>query len=245
MRTTGEESQNESADTAEQSPPEEEPAESPYFFLNNILVTKDVTMVIKDYKVLMPGETGNESGEKPVIAFWYDTTNLSEKEGVTASIAWHAMFRVCQGTDPNSDNELNEAPLPDNTLTETVNTAIKQNGTVSNAIAYYLDSLTAPVVIKATRGASGSIWGSRSTSSIRMRKNPRSLLKLSQTQRQSRNRNRSLCRRQNRNRKQNRRRNPNPNPNPARLPLPPKASARNSRRLWTPTRRFMMNTANF
>ncbi len=159
MRTTREENQNEPLAAAERSAPGEEAAESPYFFLNNILVTKDVTMAIKDYKVLLPGENGNESGEKPVIAFWYDTTNLSDKEGVTALIAWHAMFRVYQDTDPNYYNELKEAPSPDSKLAETENAAIKQNGTVSNAIAYYLDSLTVPVLIKATRGSSGEPLG--------------------------------------------------------------------------------------
>ena len=87
------------ADTAENATQTEQPSdeaqepadtepESEYYFKDNVLVSEDVRIEIKDWKVIPVGDTGNEYGEKPVIAFWYDTTNLSGNENVTPSTAW-------------------------------------------------------------------------------------------------------------------------------------------------------------
>ena len=130
-----------------------------YYFKDNVLVSEDVRIEITDYKVLMPGQAGNEYGSKPVIAFWYNTTNLTGNESVSAMAAWIAMFRAYQDTDPNLVNELTVAALPDAAFLETQTEIIKKDGTVQNAMAYNLDSETVPVVLKATRGIDGEPLG--------------------------------------------------------------------------------------
>ena len=120
------------------------------YFANNELVTKDIKIVITDYKVIQPGETGNEYGDKPVIAFWYDTTNVSGKEGTNATTAWITCFEAIQDNDPNVVNTLNVGMLPDSTFTDSQLKDIKAGGTVSNAIAYELKDTTTPVLLKAS-----------------------------------------------------------------------------------------------
>ncbi|MBS6881675.1 MAG: DUF5067 domain-containing protein [Clostridiaceae bacterium] len=158
------------ADTAENTTQTEQPSdeaqepadtepESEYYFKDNVLVSEDVRIEIKDWKVIPVGDTGNEYGEKPVIAFWYDTTNLSGNENVTPSTAWIAMFTAVQDNDPNMVNELNVGMLPDQQYLDSQMAQIKKDGTVSNAIAYELTDETTPVVLKATRGIGGDTLG--------------------------------------------------------------------------------------
>ena len=122
-----------------------------YYFSDNVLVSEDVKIEITDYKVIPVGEPGNEYGEKPVIAFWYNTTNLSDKE-IDPSSAWIAMFTAIQDNDPNAINELNMGMLPDDQFLDSQVEVIKQGGTVANAVAYELDDDVTPVTLKATLG---------------------------------------------------------------------------------------------
>ena len=63
------------ADTAENTTQTEQPSdeaqepadtepESEYYFKDNVLVSEDVRIEIKDWKVIPVGDTGNEYGEK-------------------------------------------------------------------------------------------------------------------------------------------------------------------------------------
>src|SRR5699024_7045826 len=52
---------------------EETSEEAVNSFDGQTIKTKDVTIEIIDYKVLQPGE-GNNFGDVPILAFWYDTT---------------------------------------------------------------------------------------------------------------------------------------------------------------------------
>jgi hypothetical protein len=49
--------------------------------------------------------------------------------------------------------------LPDNQFLDSQLETIKQNGTVSNAVAYELDDLETPVTLIATQGISGDKLG--------------------------------------------------------------------------------------
>ena len=42
--------------------------------------TEDIKIEITKTKIIPGGETGNEYGDKPVIAFWYKTTNKTDKK---------------------------------------------------------------------------------------------------------------------------------------------------------------------
>jgi len=139
---------------------ESESKNEDFYFKDDELVINDLEINITDTKIIPVGETGNEYGEKPVIAFWYDTTNLTEKE-LDPLIAWIAVFSAFQDNNPDSVNELNVASLPDEKFLDTQSEVIKQNGTVANAIAYELDDDITPVELKANQGIDGKDLGEK------------------------------------------------------------------------------------
>ena len=145
--------------TMEQQTAQEAPAaESEYYFADGVLVSEDVRIEITDWKVIPVGETGNEYGDTPVIAFWYDITNLSGNENVSP-LSWIAMFTAIQDNDPNKVNELEVGLHPDGNLVDDQMSTIKEGGTLQGAIAYNLTDETTPVVLKATRGLGGEDLG--------------------------------------------------------------------------------------
>ncbi|MDV2474353.1 DUF5067 domain-containing protein [Rhodococcus zopfii] len=118
-------------------------------FKDNVLTTKDVEIKITDVKTIQVGEKGNEYGDKPVIAFWYDTTNVSGKE-TDPMTAWIFLFQAYQDNDPNAENKLSVGSLPDDAFLDSQTSKIKKGGTVSNAIAYELSDTTTPVQLVAS-----------------------------------------------------------------------------------------------
>lgn len=107
---------------------------------------------ITSHKVINPGEEGNEYGDKPVIAFWYDTLvspNYDNSAPINPSTAWIMNFKAVQDNDPNAVNELQIAPLPDKQFLNSQTSEIKPGGTVSNAVAYELTDTTTPVKLTA------------------------------------------------------------------------------------------------
>ena len=107
---------------------------------------------ITSHKVINPGEEGNEYGDKPVIAFWYDTLvspNYDNSAPINPSTAWIMNFKAVQDNDPNAVNELQIAPLPDKQFLNSQTSEIKPGGTVANAVAYELTDTTTPVKLTA------------------------------------------------------------------------------------------------
>ena len=143
---------NENAESKEESKGND------FYFKDNEVKIEDLKIKITDTKVIQPGEKGNEYGEKPVIAFWYDTTNLSDKD-IDPITAWIAVFTAIQDNNPNSINELEMGMLPDESHLDSQMETIKKDGTVSNSIAYELDDLETPVTLVATRGVLGDEIG--------------------------------------------------------------------------------------
>lgn len=127
-------------------------------FSNGTAVLDDVTIQITDHKVIQKGEKGNEYGDKPVIAFWYKTTNKSDKE-VSPLMSWMAVFNAFQDNDPNKENKLSVGMLPDSNFRDSQMANIKKNGTVENAIAYELTDTTTPVQLVANKGVFGEKLG--------------------------------------------------------------------------------------
>lgn len=130
------------------------------YFKDNEAKIEDLKIQIKDTKVIDVGEPGNEYGDKPVFAIWYEVTNLSDKE-LDPTTAWMAMFTAIQDNDPNAVNELGVGMLPDQAHSDTQLATIKENGTVENSIAYELDDLETPVTLVATQGIMGDEIGSQ------------------------------------------------------------------------------------
>lgn len=129
-----------------------------YYFKDNEAVLKDYTIKITSYKVIQVGETGNEYGKNPVIAFWYDTTNTSGNE-IDPTSAWIYIMEAVQDNNPNAVNKLEVGLLPDSQYSESQLEKIKQGGTVSNAIAYELTDLETPVELTARNGLLGDELG--------------------------------------------------------------------------------------
>jgi Domain of unknown function (DUF5067) len=120
-------------------------------FKNGVLTTPELKIQITRYRIIEAGEKGNEYGEKPVIGFWYKTTNLSGDE-VDPSVDFIARFNAYQDNNPNAENELDVGSLPDDRFLDSQSENIKKGGTVENAMAYELDDLDTPVELVASEG---------------------------------------------------------------------------------------------
>lgn len=119
-------------------------------FQNGVLTTSDLRLRITRYKVIGVGQKGNEYGKKPVIAFWYTTTNLSGDK-VDPTGAWILNLNAYQDNNPNAENELEVGSLPDDRFLDSQSENIKKGGTVKNAVAYELDDRHTPVDLVATQ----------------------------------------------------------------------------------------------
>ncbi|WP_115727998.1 DUF5067 domain-containing protein [Actinomyces culturomici] len=118
-------------------------------FANGVLDTPDATITITQVKKIAVGEPGNEYGDAPVIAFWYDVTNKSGKD-MDPSSQWLFSITAYQDNNPNAENKLEVGMLPDQAFLDTQLEKIKQGGTVSNAMAYVLTDETTPVDLVAS-----------------------------------------------------------------------------------------------
>ena len=133
-------------DGADDTPSEDGPT-----FENGVLTTPELKIQITRYKVIKVGQKGNEYGEKPVIAFWYKTTNLTDADVSPMDFIFH--FNGYQDNNPNAENELEVGMLPDDRFLDSQTENIKKGGTVENAVAYELDDLVTPVDLVATEGS--------------------------------------------------------------------------------------------
>lgn len=124
------------------------------YFDGEVAEIEDVRIEIKETKVIPAGEEGNEYGEKPVFAIWYDATNKSDKD-IDPNMAWFAIFTAVQDNDPDMVNELEVAGLPDESHLDSQSNYIKKGGTVENSVAYELDDKKTPVILIATQGVGG------------------------------------------------------------------------------------------
>ena len=128
--TTG---QSASSDTPESAPS----------FRNGVLTTPEMIITITDHKIIPVGKKGNEYGSKPVIAFWYTTTNLTDKK--VSPMDWIFALTAYQDNNPNAENKLGVGSLPDDRYLDNQTANIKKGGTLASAIAYEVDDLTTPV----------------------------------------------------------------------------------------------------
>lgn len=119
-------------------------------FDGKMLKGNSYSVKITDTKVIQPGEAGNEYGDKPVIAFWYDTNvspDYKDDHAINPNTSWIMNFKAVQDNDPNKVNELQVASLPDPQYLESQIAEIKPGGTVSNATAYELTDTETPVTL--------------------------------------------------------------------------------------------------
>jgi hypothetical protein len=128
-------------------------------FANNIITTPRMIIEITDYRVIQPGDAGNEFGDEPVVAFWYEVTNLTDAD-LNPSTAWIMTVNAFQDNDPNMENELSVALHPDSDLVDNQLANITEGGTVKNAVAYILSDTTTPVELTASENLGITTFGS-------------------------------------------------------------------------------------
>lgn len=121
-------------------------------FKDGVLDVPAAKFEITDYRVVKPGEPGNEIGEKPLLVFNYDTTNKTDETLTTTDFVVY--FTAIQDNDPNKVNELDLGSYIDPETNDTQLEQIKKGGTVAGSIAYELDDLTTPVDLVASKSFS-------------------------------------------------------------------------------------------
>ena len=115
-------------------------------FENGVLTTPDMKLSITDYRVIPVGAEGNEYGNTPLLAIWYDTTHLGTPDReVSPLAAFIVNFMAYQDNDPNIVNKLSMGALPDDTYFDTQSATLKPGGTIANAVSYQLTDTTTPV----------------------------------------------------------------------------------------------------
>src|SRR3954451_8500939 len=119
-------------------------------FKNGALTTPDVKFKITRYKVIGAGQKGNAYGKKPIITFWYQTTNLSGAE-VNPSY-FYENFSAYQDNNPNSENTLDLGDYSNDRFLHSDLENIKKGGTVESVAAYELGDLDTPVDLVADDG---------------------------------------------------------------------------------------------
>lgn len=142
---------------AEQNESDEE-APNDIYFEDGVAKIEDVMVEITETKVIPVGEEGNEHGDGPVFAIWYEATNFTD-EDIDPTTAWIAIFEAVQDNDEDMVNELGVGSLPDEDHLDTQTNTIKKDGTVENSIAYELDDEETPVTLIATQGLVGDEIG--------------------------------------------------------------------------------------
>lgn len=120
-------------------------------FEDGVFTTSDVTIKITDYRVIPVGEVGNEYGDVPVLAIWYETTNLGTSDRDISSVTEFVVnFEAFQDNDPNIENRLGVGMLPDDAFLDSQMANIKAGGAQMNAVAYELTDTTTPVELIAS-----------------------------------------------------------------------------------------------
>ncbi|WP_417233619.1 DUF5067 domain-containing protein [Arthrobacter sp.] len=129
-----------------------DPSSSRSFFKDGVLTTSDLKIEITDHKIIPSGKKGNEYGSKPVIAFWYNITNLTDKDVDRDVSPMDFIFAITayQDNNPNAENKLEVGGLPDDKFLDSQTENIKKGRTVTNAIAFELDDTKTPVDLVAS-----------------------------------------------------------------------------------------------
>lgn len=155
---------------AESSAKEETPKDTGDFvekasdatFDGKMLKGNSYSIKITDHKVIQPGDKGNEYGEKPIIAFWFDTLvspNYDNSTPINPNTAWILNFEAVQDNSSDMVNKLEVAPLPDEAHLQSQSAEIKPGGTVASSIAYTLTDNETPVKLTA-KSMLGNDFGS-------------------------------------------------------------------------------------
>lgn len=112
-------------------------------FADGTLTSSKLSIRIADSAVIPQGEPGNEYGEAPVMAVWFETTNTSGEE-IDPLTAWLTHVRAYQ-TIGETPAELSLGMTPDSEHAATMSTAIPAGATVTAAVGYLMADDQTPV----------------------------------------------------------------------------------------------------
>lgn len=128
-------------------------------FTDGVVMTSKIKIQILSHRVIPVGQAGNEYGDAPLLAFDYNTTNLTDA-AIDPDTAWISTFTAVQDNNPNAVNTLEVGALTDEKYLTSQTQDIKNGGTVENEIAYSLTDTTTPVKLTAKDGFFGDDLGS-------------------------------------------------------------------------------------
>ncbi|EAD9710648.1 DUF5067 domain-containing protein [Listeria monocytogenes] len=126
-----------------------------------IIENEQTKIQITSHEIIPIGEKGNESGDKPIIVFWFEVTNKSD-EITSALKSWAGQIVVYQDTRSDLINTLNTTILNDAQFLDSSSRVledIKKGDTVKCAIAYELDDDEIPVDLVDRDIVSGEFYG--------------------------------------------------------------------------------------
>lgn len=130
-------------------------------FKNDTLKIEMATLKILSTEVLPADASAYR--DKPQLVFTYEVTNNS-KDLIQASTVWIACFEATQEAK-DTINNLNVGMTPQdekfNEFKEHEGDDIKTDGTVKAVIAYDLEDLDTPVILKASQGFGGAELGEK------------------------------------------------------------------------------------
>ena len=126
------------------------PTDDGEYFRDGVFQTKDFRIEITDWRVIQPGEPGNQYADGPIIAFWYDVTNRKTDDTIDPTTSWILYMSAVQDNNPDMINELNISAHPDSGLVDNQMSDIKPGGTLRNAVGYELSDTTTPVTLTAS-----------------------------------------------------------------------------------------------
>lgn len=127
-------------------------------FKDGKVSVENFDLTITNHKVIPVGAEGNKNGKKPIIVFWYDTTNKTGNKKLEPMTAWFSAFPG--GATQNTDS-LQVVLVPDTSLGSNQSVTVEKGHTVSSAIAYELNDSTTPVKIKAFKDSGTKELGSQ------------------------------------------------------------------------------------
>ena len=126
---------------------------------NGKVSSENIQIDIKGYKVFPAGTGGAKNSLNPVVVFYYDATNLSDKE-IDALSAWTEVLDAYQNNSENERNVLGTGIFVDDTIPAEDGTALMKKGeTKSYYKSYELTDSTTSVTLQSHDGLGGAKLG--------------------------------------------------------------------------------------
>ena len=126
---------------------------------NGSVKSDSIQVDITGYKVVMAGQEGAKNSLKPVVVFYYDVTNLSDKE-IDANSAWTEVFDAYQNGSADDRNVLGTGIYVDESVpAENGTKKLKKGEKASYYKPYELTDETTSITLKSHDGLGGAALG--------------------------------------------------------------------------------------